>query len=172
MAKKMKRLLEMNIDEFEALLKPSKDSENRKIFGLKARLIPGYKKLDEMSLASVLLASLPMVKEFRELIAKEIGMSRAGYLKAYTEVSFPEVKIYNENSAKKGPLRVDGLLLQVVGKQIRDASFFEMKMGSQEIYTEQIDSYLELARIIGVPRLVTISNQFSLLLLFSYCSTK
>ncbi|MFA5514238.1 MAG: hypothetical protein WDA17_04890 [Sphaerochaetaceae bacterium] len=160
MAKKMKRLLEMNIDEFEALLKPAEKNEHRKLFGARARLIPGYKKLDEMSLASIFLASLPMVKEFRELISKEIGMNRSGYLKAYTEVSFPEVKIYNENSPKKGPLRVDGLLLQVIGKQIRDATFFEMKMGSQEIYSEQIESYVELAKIVGVSRLVTISNQF------------
>jgi len=162
MAKKTKALFEMTIDEFESCLKPdpSKSDEERSILVRPARLIPGNKKLDESSLASVFLASLPLVKEFRDSVFKEIGMGRAGYLKVYTEVSFPRVKIYQENSPQKGPLRVDGLVLQVVGKQIRDAAFFEFKMGSQVVCSQQINAYIELAKEVGVPRLVSISNQF------------
>jgi hypothetical protein len=162
MAKKEKALFEMTIEEFESCLRPDpmKSDEERRILASPARLIPGYKKLDEKSLASVFLASLPLVKEFRDSVFREMGMGRTGYLKVYTEVSFPRVKIYQENSPKKGPLRVDGLVLQVVGKQIKDAAIFEFKMGAQEIYAQQINAYMELAKEVGVPRLVSVSNQF------------
>lgn len=136
------------------------NNEDREILFREAHLIPTYKKLDELSLASVFLSSLTMVEEFKNLYCKEIGLSRVGYLKAYTEVSFSKIKIYNESSIKKGPLRIDGLLLQVASGKIKDAAIFEMKMGSQEVNSNQINIYLALAKELKIPRLVSISNQF------------
>ena len=158
MAGKHFELIGMSIKDFDDMLKVN--NEDREILFREAHLIPTYKKLDELSLASVFLSSLTMVEEFKNLYCKEIGLSRVGYLKAYTEVSFPRIKIYNEASIKKGPLRVDGLLLQVAGGKIKDAAIFEMKMGSQEVSSNQINTYLTLAKELKIPRLVSISNQF------------
>ncbi len=158
MSKNSLSIIGIPIAEFNELI--STKNENREITVRPARLIPAYKKLDELSLASVFLSSITMINEFRSLISKEIGMSKIGYIKAYTEVSFPKIKIYEDGIAKKGPLRVDGLILQVVSGKIKDATFFEMKMGSQEVQSKQISDYLSLAKEVGVARLVSISNQF------------
>ncbi len=158
MASKNLELIGMSIKDFTNLLNASK--EDREILFREAHLIPTYKKLDELSLASVFLSSLTMIEEFRNLFCKEIGLSRIGYLKAYTEVSFPKTTIYDESSIKKGPLRVDGLLLQIAGGKIKDGVLFEMKMGSQEVNSRQINTYLNLAKELKIPRLVSISNQF------------
>jgi hypothetical protein len=162
MAKNKIQLLGMKIEEFENYLNPKHEVNkvDRVIIGQKARLIPTFKRLDELSLASVFLATLPLVKEFRELVIREIGITRAGQLRAYTEVSFPNFKIYEDRIVKKGPLRIDGLLVQVIGGQIRDAAFFEMKKGTQEVYPEQINAYIDLAKMVDVPKIVSISNQF------------
>lgn len=162
MAKKRVQLIGMRIDEFERLLDKEQkgNKEKRFVIGQKARLIPAFKKLDELSLASVFMATLPLVKEFRELVLKEIKVSRAGELKAYTEVSFPNFNVYVDGDDKKGALRVDGLLLRVASNIISDAVFFEMKKGSQKVNAEQINSYIELARQVGAKKIVSISNQF------------
>ncbi|MFA7371701.1 MAG: hypothetical protein WCY78_07280, partial [Sphaerochaetaceae bacterium] len=98
MAKSKFQLLGMSLDEFEGHLKPNAEQkgEERFIIGRKARLIPSYRKLDELSLASVFLATLPLVKEFRELLFKEIGIARAGSIRVYTEISFPRFKIFED----------------------------------------------------------------------------
>lgn len=156
--KKDIKLIGMSLDKFKKLLKS--DTKERKIIARKAHLIPTDKKLDELSLASVFLASLTMVKEFKDQFCREINLSRVGSLIAYTEVSFPQLEIYNDDNVKKGPLRVDGLLLQIVGGKIKDGALFEMKMGSQEIQSKQINAYLEIAKRLEIPRLISISNQF------------
>ena len=158
MAKNSLSLIGKSISEFNELI--DFKSENREIMVRPARLIPAQKKLDELSLASVFLASLTMITEFRDMIFKEIGISKIGYIKAYTEISFPKIKIYEDGIMKKGPLRIDGLILQVVSGKIKDAAFFEMKMGSQEVQSKQIGEYLSLAKEVGVTKLVSISNQF------------
>ncbi len=162
MAIKRFELIGMPINDFDEILKSNQKLENKDsvIRGTEARLIPPRNKLDELSLTSVFLSSLTMVEEFKNLFCKEIGISRVGSLKAYTEISFPEIKVFNEDNEKKGPLRVDGLLLQVVGGKIKDATLFEMKMGLQEVQKDQIFAYQNLARDLKIPRLVSISNQF------------
>jgi hypothetical protein len=162
MAKRGKSLFDLTIDEFDSMIRGrgEKDEVERQYYGKRARLIPSYKKLDELSLASVFLAALPLIVEFRDIVFAEIKMNKSGYLKCYTEVSFPKTKNALAGVEKKKLLRVDGLLLQVVGKKIRDAAIFEFKMGSQKIESGQVNAYLQLAKELGIQRLVTISNQF------------
>lgn len=146
------------LSEFDEMLKSVGDV--REVEVREARLIPAMKKIDELFLASVFLSSLTLVKEFRTIFSKEIGLSRAGSIRAYTEVSFPKLKIFNENNMKKGPLRIDGMLLQIANGVIKDAALFEMKMGSNELEERQIVAYQNIAREMGIKRLITISNQF------------
>ncbi|HZJ88643.1 MAG TPA: hypothetical protein VFC80_05785 [Sphaerochaeta sp.] len=162
MAKMFKSLFELSIDEFESMRRPSQKQtqEKRLVIAQPARLIPAYPKLDELSLASVFLATLPLVKEFRDIFSKEVKLGRSGTLHAYTEVSFPEAKVNRENAKNKGPLRVDGLVLQVVGRKIRDAALFEFKMGGQKLDADQINAYQELAKAVGITKLISISNQY------------
>lgn len=156
MAKKFE-LIGTPIARFEEMLF---DKENKEIFGRRANLIPTEKKLNEASLASVFLATLTLVKEFREIFTKEFGLSRTGTLHAFTEVSFPNSKVYDPENSKKGPLRVDGLLLQVASGIIRDAVFLEFKMGKAGVTGRQISAYLNLAKEQKVTKLVSVSNQF------------
>lgn len=160
MAKKFE-LIGMPIAKFEEAIQRKDDGEGKgNIFARRANLIPVEKKLNEASLASVFLKSLTLIKEFRDLVSKEIGLSRAGTLYAYTEVSFPCSKITDPENPKKGSLRVDGLLLQVASGTIRDAAFFEFKMGKAEINSTQINAYMNLAKEQKVTKLVSVSNQF------------
>ena len=54
----------------------------------KARLIPTYKVGDELALASIFLACVRMVKEFREKIFSDIKFGKAGQQYYFTEVVF------------------------------------------------------------------------------------
>ena len=160
MAKKFE-LIGMPIAELEkAISRKDGDKNKANILARRANLIPVEKKLNEASLASVFLKSLTLIKEFRDLVSKEIGLSRAGTLYAYTEVSFPCSKISNPTNKKEGPLRADGLLLQVASGVVRDAAFFEFKMGKAELDDNQINAYLNLAKEQKVTKLVSVSNQF------------
>ena len=44
-----------------------------------------------MALSSIFLASLRLIKQFRDSIFKQIKFSKNGKLYFYTEVSFPEI---------------------------------------------------------------------------------
>ncbi|MCF7942206.1 MAG: hypothetical protein K9M84_11370 [Spirochaetia bacterium] len=130
--------------------------------GQRARLIPTNKasaQRNEMNLTSVFLSTLVLVKEFKDMFSREIGLSRAGTLHAYTEVEFPKLKLYLGNREKKID-RVDGLLLVVASGKIKDAVIFEMKSDDNSIKKEQVERYMELANELGINKLVTISNQF------------
>ncbi|MDD4574270.1 MAG: hypothetical protein PHR69_08660, partial [Sphaerochaeta sp.] len=88
MAKSKKfELIGRSIKDFDEIIKKDPTNPERgRVKGKRARLIPAQKKIDELFLVSVFLASLPLVKEFRDLFSKEINLSRAGTLHAYTEV--------------------------------------------------------------------------------------
>lgn len=156
MAKKF-RLIGMPISVLDEVLSKK---EKREMIARPARLIPANPRLSELSLASVFLSSLTFVKEFRELFLKDIKMSRSGSLRVFTEVSFPHIGITDQERGKKSSLRVDGLILQVIGKEIRDAALLEFKMGNQDLHEPQVSAYMNLAKELKIPRLITISNQF------------
>jgi len=141
----IQKIVGMKKSDFDVLI-----SEKKEIFLRPARLIPVYKPGDEMALTSIFLRSLCLIKEFKDLFFSEIKVSKSGKLYTYTEVVFTQNK----------DIRIDGLLLEVKSDIIKDAVIFEMKNKSNEIDKAQIEKYIQLAKNLQIPKLVTISNQF------------
>lgn len=115
-----------------------------------ARLIPIIKPGDEMALASVILSSIRLIKEFCRMIFSDTKISKGGQIFVYNEVVFSQFL----------DSRVDGLLLTVKGDIIKDAAIFEMKNGTNELDQTQIECYHKIAKSYNIPKLITVSNQF------------
>lgn len=115
-----------------------------------AKLISTYKPGDEMVLTSIFLSGLRLIKEFKNDFFSEIKMMKGGQIYVYTEVTFPQ----DEKS------RIDGLILIVKGGVIKDAAILEMKNKNNAINQEQILRYMQVAKQLSIPKLVTISNEF------------
>ena len=115
-----------------------------------ARLIPVLKTGDEMALTSVFLSSIKIITEFRNMILSDLKMMKGGQIFVYTEIKFPSL----EQS------RIDGLIIIVKNGVIKDAAVLEMKNGSNELETDQIQKYIEIAKKHSIPKLITVSNQF------------
>lgn len=142
--KKLTKLVGLKKEEFDEYVKSGQ------IQVQPARLIPTLKTGDEMALTSIFLSTLRLVKEYRDEIFKEIKLSRAGRMYYYTEASFPDV----DNS------RIDGLIIIVIKGVIREAAFFEMKNKNKNLDAKQIQSYIDISKILGVTKMVTVSNEF------------
>ena len=147
----IKKIIGSNFDDFKEFCK--KNDDGPYLMLRKARLIPVSKFGLEMSLTSVFLAAVKLVKEFRENFLFEIGMSATGKTYVYTEVTFP-----NQSSEK----RIDGMIITVKGNKISDAALLEMKNGNNTLCKEQIEDYIKIAREWGVHRLITVSNEYVL----------
>lgn len=117
-----------------------------------ARLIPtsGISGAEEQErrAVSALLAVLGSVKEFGRVLTKEIG-APAGNISTFIEVPF-----------KQGEkvLRPDGLIRVSRGSKSWTA-LVEVKTGKNELQTDQLEGYLDIAREQGFDALVTISNE-------------
>jgi hypothetical protein len=142
--KKLNKLVGLKKDDFDLFV------ELGQIQVQSARLIPTLKTGHEMSLTSIFLSAIKLIKEYRDDIFKEIKLSRGGKVFYYTEACFPEI----DNS------RIDGLIIIVIKGIISDAAFFEMKNKNNVIDKKQIEAYLSISRKLGVKKLVTVSNQF------------
>lgn len=155
---KFKSLLGMDYDEFCKMIEEPLDDEDKAIVAKPSRLIP-IGKDDEMAMTSVFLSALRLVKEFRYLFSDQADLTKKGNLYCYTEVEFPFLyktpELKNEEKS-----RFDGLALVVGGGKIKDACIFEMKYGSAKIEKEQIEKYIKLARILGIQKIISVSNQF------------
>lgn len=120
-----------------------------------ARLIPvaGIRGQEEQEIrgASSLLAVMGAVDEFGRALMKEIG-APAGRISTYTEVPL-------ENSEGK-VLRPDGVIAVERGKTSWKC-LVEVKTGNVPLGSEQISTYLDLAREHGFQAVLTISNQIS-----------
>lgn len=114
-----------------------------------ARLIPILK--DEMALTSIFLSGLRLINEFQKFILSETD-SKNGKIYVYTEVDFKKSVKGFESTA-----RIDGLLIVVKGENIVDSTIFEMKAAKQ-LEVAQIEKYIELAKCLQIPRIVTIAN--------------
>lgn len=150
-----KGIIDLPIKDFLKAFEPI-EGEPLQIVAQESRLIPIGKKDDEMAMTTVFLTAIKYIKEFRNLVSDPIGLSKAGTLFCYTEVSFPA--LFDNDEKKKD--RLDGLVLVVSGGKIKDAAIFEMKQGKNDIEREQIERYLDLAKKLGIPRIVSVSNQF------------
>lgn len=117
-----------------------------------ARLIPtsGINGADEQErrATSALLAVLGAVREFNRSLLKPLG-APAGAVECFIEVPFVlgEKKVFP-----------DGLIRVTRGAKSWTA-LVEVKTGSNDLTTEQIESYLDVAREHGFDAVVTISNE-------------
>jgi len=116
-----------------------------------ARLIPTTKPGDEMTLTSIFLSSLKLIKEFKMLLLKPLSINRSGRIFVYTEIDFKQVS---------NGERLDGLLIIVRGGTIKEAVLFEMKNKNDVLNKDQLSNYMNLAKLVGINNFVTISNQF------------
>lgn len=120
-----------------------------------ARLIPvaGIRGQEEQEIraASSLLAVMGAVDEFGRGLMKEIG-APAGRISTFTEVPLkdPEGKVW----------RPDGVIAVERGKTSWRC-LVEVKTGNVPLGSEQISTYLDLAREHGFQAVLTISNQIS-----------
>ncbi len=144
MDKKSIKIKDLNKSEFDEFVKKGG------IHLREARLIPIIKPGDEMALASVILSSIKLIKEFRRMIFSETRITKGGHIFVYNEVVFSQFP----NS------RVDGLLLTVKGDTIKDVAIFEMKNGTSDLDQSQIERYQKIAKSYNIPKLITVSNQF------------
>ncbi len=140
----MKSLIGLKKDEFDVLVKEKAISLSP------ARLIPQTKSHSEMTLTSIFLSGLRLIDEFAKMFFTEAKMSRIGKTYVYTEVVFSDY----ENC------RFDGLLIKVAGGKVKDATIFEMKNKTNLIQKDQIESYIEVAKALKIPRIVSVSNEF------------
>ena len=117
-----------------------------------ARLIPtsGINGADEQErrATSALLAVLSAVKEFNRALLKPLG-APAGAVECFIEVPFllGEKKVFP-----------DGLIRVSRGARSWTA-LVEVKTGSNDLATEQLENYLDVAREQGFDAVLTISNE-------------
>jgi hypothetical protein len=119
---------------------------------LAARLIPtsGINGAEEQErrATSALLAVMSAVREFGRSLTQAYG-APAGTVETFIEVPF---------KLGEKQLFPDGLI-RVSRGQRQWTALVEVKTGSNQLETEQIENYLEIAREQGFDALVTISNE-------------
>ena len=121
---------------------------------LPARLIPtsGIRgaREQEMRATSALLSVLAAVDEFGRTILRRRFGAPAGTIEAFVEVplKMPDGKV----------VRPDGVISVRRGKRTWGA-ILEVKTGTTELDREQVESYLDAARVHHFDAVVTISNQ-------------
>lgn len=117
-----------------------------------ARLIPtsGINGAEEQErrATSALLAVMTAVREFGRALTKPLG-APAGTLETYIEVPFllGERKLYPDG------------LIRISRGQKSWTALVEVKTGSNELASEQLENYLDIAREQGFDAVLTISNQ-------------
>ena len=118
----------MSLEAFQQLIKDGH------LLVREARLIPTTKVGDELSLASIFLSTLKLVKEFREKFFKEVKFKKAGRQLYFTEVQF--------SNRDFSDCRFDGLIITIVGGKIKDALFLEFKGKGGTLEGEQVSRYV------------------------------
>lgn len=117
-----------------------------------ARLIPtsGIKGSEEKErrATSALLAVMGSVREFGRVLTQPLG-APSGHIETFIEVPFA-----------LGDRKVipDGLIRVTRGSK-RWTALVEVKTGTNELVQEQLESYLDVARVEGFDAVISISNQ-------------
>jgi len=121
-----------------------------------ARLIPvvADSKKEERA-TSILLATFSVVPAFAHNILTEAGarIGKRTEIKCFTEVTFP----IKDSDSKARP---DGLIVITQGTKTWSA-LVESKIGSSELTSEQVETYLDIAKSNGIDAVITISNQYA-----------
>lgn len=124
--------------------------------GERARLFPVLAETSkEGRTLSILLSCLENVEEFGRALLSDLNI-RVGSrtkIETYTEVVF-----HKGNDEKE--LRPDGLIVVQNGAK-QWTALVEAKIGKAELYAEQLEAYLDIAKQNGIDALITISNQFA-----------
>jgi hypothetical protein len=144
MDKRLKTLIGITKEELDSFIGTSNDA----LYLQPARLIPFFKPGNEMALTSIFLSSLKLITEYRKMVFSETGLKN-GKIHIYTEVCFPNTE-----------RRIDGMILVERAGKIIDAAILEMKNKNNEIDSEQIQHYAEIAKEYAVSKIITVSNQF------------
>lgn len=124
--------------------------------GQRARLFPILADTSkEGRTLSIFMACLENIPEFgRALLSSlDLRLGSRAKIEAYTEV-IPKNGLGTQKHRPDGLVRVD------TTRSVWTA-FVEAKVGAAELTNEQIESYLELAKLNGVDAVITLSNQFS-----------
>lgn len=124
--------------------------------GERARLFPVLADTSkEGRTLSIVLACLENVEEFGRAMLLDIGqrVGQRSRIESFTEV------VLKAGAAESGH-RPDGLLLVRSGSS-QWSALVEAKIGNSELYPEQVEAYLELAKLNGIDAIITISNQFT-----------
>jgi len=123
--------------------------------GERARLFPVLAETSkEGRTLSIVLACMENVDEFGKALIADLGIKCGARSKLET---------YTEVVCKRGgdrTVRPDGLLVLKTGTKTWTA-LVEAKIGNAELTAEQIESYIEVAKLNGVDAVITISNQFA-----------
>jgi hypothetical protein len=123
--------------------------------GERARLFPVLADTSkEGRTLSILLACFETVDVFGKSLLSDVGVKIGARTKieTYTEVVLKK--------AGDKACRPDGLVV-VKSAGSSWTALVEAKVGSADLTVEQLESYLEIARLNGVDALITISNQFA-----------
>lgn len=145
MRAKPTKLVGLSLDNFQSLL-----AKGDEICVRRARLLPFYTSGSELALTSIFLSALRLVSEFQRHLFYVLGVKTSKDVRVYTEAEFLHFE-------KK---RADGLILVVRGGRIVDAVILEVKNKNSELNERQMAAYVEIANAYGIPKVLTISNQF------------
>jgi hypothetical protein len=124
--------------------------------GERARLFPVLADTSKEGRSlSILLACIENVREFGGALLIGLGqrIGTRSHIRTYTEVVL-------QKAAPDRKCRPDGLLMLRSGSNEWTA-LVEAKVGNSDLTDEQIEAYIDLAKINGVDALITISNQFA-----------
>ncbi|WP_291917652.1 hypothetical protein [Limnohabitans sp.] len=131
------------------------DKSELLVSGERARLFPVLAETSkEGRTLSILLACFETVDNFGKSLLSDLGVK----VGAKTQI-----QTYTEVVLKKGgdkSVRPDGLIVVKTGATTWTA-LVEAKVGNSDLNTEQLENYLEIAKLNGIDALITISNQFA-----------
>lgn len=123
--------------------------------GEHARLFPVLAESSkEGRTLSIMLATLAHVREFGASVLNTIGRRHGARtsIEAFLEITFPK---------RKGEkLRPDGLIVVSTGRS-KWSAFIEAKVGNTPLNQAQVESYLRLAKEVGVDAVITVTNDFA-----------
>lgn len=122
--------------------------------GEHARLFPILADTNrERRITSLFLALLPHIPALAADVLGAVGVrvGKRTKIESFTEVVFKEGKDIN--------VRPDGLII-VSNSTSRWSALVEAKIGKAKLNPEQIEKYLELAKLNGIDAIITISNEF------------
>jgi len=149
-----KKYITKLVDSKFADFEDSINSDDDKAIKLRpACLIPTSKAGDEITLTSIFLSGLRLIKEFKKEIFSEVKLPNNGKMYVYTEVTFP-------NFTDEKDSRIDGLIIIVIGGKIKDAALLEMKNGKSKLEHDQISRYIKVAKAWNISKIITVSNEY------------